>query len=1709
MPVSNDPYTVSGCNVEINLTKAEAGQTLADLVAIAKTAMTTADPKQTNICTLTVTGELSANDLTVALSSSNMASATRIDLSGATLASGVSLTSLNIPSSLTSLVLPKDQTVSVGLASKLADATYLMYAYSPSSDCTATGPNQADEKNQSTYKYDDSKNTIADYVWVNKAGGLAQALENEEQLRNSFYIKVASGVALTATDINFGALTNKPTNYLFLDLSESIMTPTVADSYTVEDDIPYRIILPNNWSNADLAHFQNNAKKGNLAAVYSYEDTKLNILVIEDNSYWGTALQNPRIVRTGTNAIDILPGAYTNNHEFGTATTEGRGIITAINNANESIKSVYISIANTGNNAGTTYTIANSNITYLSFEGIKSAYNGGPTVNVTGCSSLQTLNLKDAILSGVIANGITSLTTVDMTGTTNSGTTNLSGTGLRTFTTNSSTKLQGDINLMSTALTSLNTTAEIGTTTGGTGNILLNGCESLASITLGSAQFKNETSMIHIDKNTTENNDAIDALSRTETVGESQVAVKTIFVPNGFTSSSRIHPYEEVQNNVSEVAGSSANEDGDKCSITYDATTKVATVHTNEPGHFATMMETRYGNYPLGATFKFDATSKINMADLQALAGKINANDYSWRSNYYYVDLFDIKADKTTCDNTTGAIGKAIEWMRDNDRQFKGLILPKNHTQYGSGTTLIEDAANAETPVATCSEFIAYYKTKEENGSDATKKMTVAHVYNQSNSSDSYQASFDKMSSLLRLHDDVTGAEGGTGTDVFLVTTNSINKLNIDNMVANASSIEVVNNEMVASTKTDASIYAYPKTAGDFTVAVTASGLYNTPTELLKIEGPISSGIATALNKFTNGPRVLDLKNIAREQATDAFISTLLAALTNSKIEYIILPEGMQKSTVCRTYSSSMTSLKAVISSSATNLVAHVQQPGSLAEARYLATGGSIPTETGLISPTITGLTSVTLSGNLNASDIFANDTGHKVDNNGHWTTTGSNAKPMALSGEQGTITTIDLKDAVFPTQTDMNFSYAGLSSLTDVKLPIASTMDKLPEDCLNNIETLKQLCIPSNYKVIEKNALFLCGALTIITDNDAHTLYIGKNGESFLTEADAFTASYDTYTLSKNITNIATGSFNTRSISLSDIYVMATTTPNCEKDAFAEGMYVGWKGFTGGDYPYCREKYRNNLHLYTILHYPAKSNTNLTDADYEAMEKNYTDVTKIYTKKEQTGAKDANGREIVWPTFPELRRVFAQASDGLTWYDWPTAYTTDPQYAVNEIASLQDQYKDYQEADASKTYDFNDYIGWHQFVLTMASNYQPSEEVVNNKIDRRYVDAGYYTFCIPFDMTLEEVIELMGVPASDNTYNNYLGSSETPVTESIVPEIYQLNLVTRKWANTSITNDKNVVKLILTENLYNATSKETSYLDFASSVEGGVINITKSLVTLPDGVCLKGGRPYIIKAYKRQGKTIKSRNLGQFIMNEYGNKFKLAASCVHNCFEQLGSGSLKTLRFAKPYENHKVQAMMDSEYGSLLTYNEDDKEKKYYYTMIGQFWTQKLPLYCIYMSGNNHWYRYDQDEGYNWQAYKCVIMASKEGTDNTVAHYGGGYRQAEGDYTHYPTVKENTTDQLDNSFKLGFLDGRNDDDFDTATNPVGTRYIFAFDDGIVELDEEGNEVTAIEELDGEIVAPLKDDNRVYNMQGQYVGQMNNSLGKGMYIVNGKKIVVK
>lgn len=1170
--------------------------------------------------------------------------------------------------------------------------------------------------------------------------------------------------------------------------------------------------------------------------------------------------------------------------------------------------------------------------------------------------------------------------------------------------------------------------------------------------------------------------------------------------------------------------------DQDGCYISMSEDGKTATVHCPTAGHFAT----HYNNWIHhdaaydGITFRFDSQSNINLDDLKA----IMADQWTQYSNKYYVDLYDLPASFALCDDTNGVIGQWIDWMRTQNLQVKGLILPKNHTLYGSGTTLIKDADGANPAQATCSEFIAYYKTKDNEGNDLTQQSFVAHVYNQTpTAADAYQASYEKMLSLVDAHvkDGTSTPEVKTDADIVLISSNSATKLNSSSTsIPNATRVEIINNEMVGTQTGKASVYVYPNAAGTLASAKASTGMAATPTELLQVNGAMNSDDFTALNEFTDGPRVLDLRNV-----TSTITKAMLESLANSKIEYILLPQRMaNRADVCGpTYSSSMTSLKCVIASTSTNCVAYVKTAGSLAEARYLATGGSIVDGTSLFSPTKLGLTSVTLAGNLNAADIACNLTTYHTTADGHWKNTSGDEASVGLSQETG-ITSIDLADAVFVNKVtttsggttsyaDMNLAWAGLANLSDIKLPTSTEMKDIPESCCEGMASLKELCIPHNYENIH-NAAFLNTIIEHITTTDAQGMLV-DNGPN-------------TYTLSANVKQIGDEPATTDGLTATqtvfpqnrpvyDCYVLATKTPICYKNAFPANMLYGWGGFDG-TLPYCRDKYVNGTNYYCVLRFPSQeSYDNVESADkkdtsYDLMKKQYTDVTKVYSKKEQTGAVDANGDEITWPTFSELRRAYNQATAGITWNRWVANY--DGQQEVNggeniPTAATGLTLGHYTSADGTANnnlgdYTFENYEGWHQFTLSQATYVDPDETLT-----REYEDAGWFTFCIPYDMTKKQVREWLGVPASEgNIIRKY---DDTEVTTPMMPDIRQLQSVTRHTSTGG--TDKNKVTFRLTTNQY--SDGVGHYLNFTRANEGATRFTTAAAGGTDDSEpCLRGGIPYIIKAYKRKGEKIKSYNLGQYIMTHYGDKFKLTQACLNHgnqYYEYLGTkgGDIATLKFSKPYEEAVVVAANDAQSGSYCTYMDGNTERPYEYALVGTFWNQKLPRYCFYQSKGT-WYRNTNVNTYQWSAYKCVIMAVPAVNKDVASydpfgsyenHIGQNYREnpsalgtAEDGKSFYPSIEANTTDKLNGTLKIVFADGRDDDDFQ-----ANARYAFAFDDGIMEYDENGEEVTAIDRLDGGDIVPT--DGKVYNMAGQYVGNNLNALGSGLYIVNGKKIVVK
>ena len=854
--------------------------------------------------------------------------------------------------------------------------------------------------------------------------------------------------------------------------------------------------------------------------------------------------------------------------------------------------------------------------------------------------------------------------------------------------------------------------------------------------------------------------------------------------------------------------------------------------------------------------------------------------------------------------------------------------------------------------------------------------------------------------------------------------------------------------------------------------------------------------------------------------------NNLLASLApksaDNTIRNIILPRDLDKNVVNATtfknFASTANFNGAVsLNAERTQVVGYVKNPGSLRTILY-----QVPD----FRPNVyqymqnVNLPSVTLSGTLNAADIASSNL--NVDTDGNYQATAPLTKGDVAFENLSTLRNLDIKDAVFVDKTkgasetgyykcdNMTLSELGWGGIVSLKMPTNVNMTEVPARFLRNCQQIRYLCIPYNYETIGDQAFYLAGT-NWITTTDSNGAEI-DNG-------------INTYTFSKNLKQIGTdpGKYNSTvypgvpvnpvfgavtSAEIHDVYFLSSDAPKCWRGAFASGMTYGWGGFDGGNI-YCREKYKNGAFLFTVLNFPQ----GLT----EEQEKKYTDITKVYTKKDQTGAVDADGEPIPWPTFSELGRSYNQAIRGLVWNNWNVDTDAQAEGNVNggEITFDPTAFPANTNEEDTPDYDqFYEYVGLHEFVLAKATYVAPDEEVVNNEIVRYYTLDDWYTFCIPFDMTEAQVAELLGVPASSTkvinehssvTYANYLydsGSTSKVEGTSLMPQIITLKGVARN-------STSNLVSLRCSKDLASGEKAKTYYNPATTYYDdNGTIDLGGAA---PEKVVIRAGYPYMIRPYVLCSSTgdkqaVEKNNLGKQVLTRY--TFKEAASGIHRdgCYEEIGGKITgETSKFAKPWEGHKVQAVSEGSGDSEPLKHTNGKP--FNYTFIGQFWKQDLPLNSFYMSGHK-WYHYTtKNSAYYWNPYLCIITVSDEDTSSPYYFRTATDNNADANTTTATILpQEVAADEKGHAVFNRQMEIRFKDGLDDSFTSSARMYQFVFEDDIMDFEPDG-QATAIEVLDGVRIAPVH--GKVYNMAGQQVGNSLEGLSKGMYIVNGKKYVIK
>ena len=615
------------------------------------------------------------------------------------------------------------------------------------------------------------------------------------------------------------------------------------------------------------------------------------------------------------------------------------------------------------------------------------------------------------------------------------------------------------------------------------------------------------------------------------------------------------------------------------------------------------------------------------------------------------------------------------------------------------------------------------------------------------------------------------------------------------------------------------------------------------------------------------------------------------------------------------------------------------------------------------------------LSGLAYAKDLCSGNI--KVDENGHLTVSKKDNDGAITKGETGTDVTGILD---FTNATDFDYSHLRLwnkgediseeekkaaqndlclsqmgygATLTSIKLPTDESVYRLPSSfCPEGVTKLQSICIPANYTEIGSCAFRNCNNLVLVyttaKNKDGKSGYLvgGKFQEQEPDITDENTE--HTVQLPTNLKRIEKNAFANVE-QFTDVYVTTNNAgyvPYCEKDAFSSGTLQGWGGFDG-KHPITRKNYQNSTNkVFGILHFPS----GLPKAKAEL----FTDLQRNYSLVDEAGTTDGNGNVFIWPKQEEWYRSFSQANTGYTWNNWterdengslyPAAKIDKREDLADEDGNLTENAKkygltaisgenaiynsfapknpNYTKGSTESILKQNDtWIGWHQFVLVGAYDYENPDD---KKWHFSTSDNNWWTICLPFNMTAKQIEDTWG----EGT------------------KLCTLTGVTRN-------NTKNLICLEFGKDLVQEAKE--------SSNTGNV---------------LKWRIPYMIKP----AKTYTSENGEAYT----GPTFTLSDEQYETLKEATKKITAEVGKNPRPQTDDDpccITVQAKDENGHLLKTTAD---KPYMYTFLGSYTKQYIPTYAYFLAwckdptNTNGWVNYfyqtEKPTIKNWNAYTSIV---------------------------------------------------------------------------------------------------------------------------------------
>ena len=430
-----------------------------------------------------------------------------------------------------------------------------------------------------------------------------------------------------------------------------------------------------------------------------------------------------------------------------------------------------------------------------------------------------------------------------------------------------------------------------------------------------------------------------------------------------------------------------------------------------------------------------------------------------------------------------------------------------------------------------------------------------------------------------------------------------------------------------------------------------------------------------------------------------------------------------------------------------------------------------------------------------------------------------------------------------------------------------------------------------------------------------------------------------------------------------------------------------------------------------------------------------------------------------------------------------------------------------------------HDYRGWHQFVLNAyaANTNEPVVPV------RSYItDSDWWTICLPYNLTKKEVMLFYGdITANENG---------AVTTSDAVPQLCVLSNVVRDESRRHIT-------LNFSDNLMTKKFQKNETTKIWEPVTGDGAGAPGD-----DDVVLHAGVPYLIKPVfkanaNRQFDVYGDNNVntdlsaGRIAVTEAnypGLNAKLAAAQEISGipFREMQEKNIYTVPALLPADDEgnytgTEEAYTFSEEPFTIGTKKYVRSKAFDYTFVGSLAKAVIPPFSYFLGyttkacfiyADYTTEAFEQNKNANTPDYKnvmlwnnnsCIICPNMLSSSATNAGY---YSLGKGTHDGLITPASNKQAAQWKIYGESVTPILSDDLYHSSSVASQPAMAMMFGMDMMMIGANG-EATPIERVNGVDVKTIS--SRVYSLSGQYVGDSLEGLEKGIYIQNGKKVMVK